>query len=235
MKNKKGTLHTFPPIIFSSLQIGVENQDWRININLDEFEKSSYEDNRWPTILTWFTSSWMLLLLRILLEVSSISLLVILFWDPDWTVLGWTIAGEEDFWVTEAWTLVICCWWDKACGILDDETCCPKCSWVWFDVEGCCCCEAVICCCCEAIGRECGCGRCDLCCRDCEFTCCLYNGDGSGGFPCDPDDNHGWLRDCILWDVLGEGEPGDPTDETLSRLCPWKFYFKKNKLSAILI
>lgn len=63
---------------------------------------------------------------------------------------------------------------------------------------------------------------CDLCCIADEFACGLYEGVGSGGFPCEEDGNHGWLVGCILCDVLGNEELGELAVGTLKRPWPWK-------------
>lgn len=157
---------------------------------------------------------------------SLLSAIADLLSAAGWSGLGWEMARDEGFWLAEPCTLITCCWSGEVCGVLDGN-CCPKCSWGWCEGRFCCGCADDMCCCCacEAGGKEWCCwGVCDLGWIDGEFICSLSDGGGRGGFPCAPDDNHGWLRDCIF----GAEEAGEPTDETLKRLWPWKFCAAEN-------
>lgn len=167
----------------------------------------------------------MLLLLRIRPPESSLSVIAALFWVT-WTVLGCTIAKEEGFWFAEPWDLESCCWWGRDCEALDCENCCSKCSCCWIDDMFCGgTCGDDTCCCCETVCNE----WCALGCKDGALICGLCQGGRKGGFPCAPDDSHGWLGDCGVCGVLGVEEE-EPTTDTLIRPCPWKFYKKmKNK------
>lgn len=182
---------------------------------------------------TWFTSSWMFLLLRIVLQCSETSAALVLSIATEWRMLACPTAGNGGFWFAEPCTLTVCCWLAKGCETVDDGSCCPKFSWDWFGAGKCCCCceEGNNCCGCEVdcTGWGDGWETRDLCCNVWEFTCGLKDWDGKGGRTCGAD-NHGWCGDCWLCDVLGVNVLGGATEEVLIMLCPRKFWRYRTEL-----
>lgn len=168
--------------------------------------------------VTWARISWMLLLLRILVQGSSISKVVALLGGPGLTVADCINAWDEGLCTPNPCPLASG-WLDNDCGILDGGICCPIWSWDWLEVESCDCWAedevVTVCWCCERIW--------DLWCKVWGLIWGLSDGVGKGGFPCAPEDNHGWFWAFGLWDIVCNWEEGNPTDWTLSMPWPWKF------------
>lgn len=175
---------------------------------------------------TWFTSSWMLRLLRSLLEISSGSTAAGLLRAPGCDAPD-RVAPRGGLWVPIPGPLLICIWWVMDLGgncWLKCSCACPEAEgWggCWLGLFDCCCC-----CCVVGVFWWSWWGMWDLW-NDWGFVWGRREGVGKGGFPwVAEEDSQCWFWSCELWEPVGDAEPEDPSEETLSMPCPWKFWYK---------